>query len=148
MEVIEHGSVNNDLVQGSGIFPYLKKIQDHVGGYFLVFLPKLLQINIGLVKRIDMLGNVDAFWNYFVLLLHSLMSLLLFLYMIIKRKFTLKNRFIYIGMIYAAIFALTPIISVRYFLPMYILFAVAISQYDFSTKIQYTKRKSYKRYYA
>lgn len=127
-DVVDHGNRNNDLMQGSGIFLYLKSIQDLVGGYTLVFIPKLMQINFGLAKRINMLFYFDEFWNYFVLLLHSWASIILTLYVLIKRKFTFKNELIYFAMIYGALFGLTPIISVRYFLPMYLLFAVIASQ--------------------
>jgi hypothetical protein len=129
--VISHGNINNDLIQGVGSFKFLKLIQSYPGGYIFAFFPKLIQMNFGLVKRIDMIFYFQEFWDYFVLLLHSAMSLLLTIYLIYKRKFTFKNDLIYIAMIYAVLFTLSPIINVRYFLPMYIIFSVVASQYKY-----------------
>lgn len=125
--VILHSLPDNDAVRGSGIFQILNQIQNRPGGYLLVFLPKLLQINFGIIKRIHMIGEFSLFWNYFVLLLHSVASLLLTMYLFFRQRFTFANKLIFLSMIYAALFAVSPIINVRYFLPVYILFAVVVS---------------------
>ncbi len=132
--VIDHGAIDKDLVQGSGIFDLLKKIQSYPGGYIFAFFPKLMQGNFGLVKRVDMLFYFEDFWNYFVLLLHSAMSLILTIYLIYKKRFTLNNILVYAAMIFGILFTLSPIINVRYFLPMYIIFAVVASQYNYKIR--------------
>jgi hypothetical protein len=125
--VILHSIPDNDAVSGSGIFQKLNRIQGTTGGYLLVFLPKLLQINFGIIKRIHMITEFSLFWNYFVLMLHSVASLILTIFVVIKRRFVFNNFLVYLSMIYAGLFALSPIINIRYFLPMYILLVVVAS---------------------
>lgn len=131
IDVVEHsenGSV--DLVEGSGIFTILNEMQKHFGGYVLVAIPKLLQINFGLLARISMLGEPSDFWNYFVLMLHSLMSLGLFVYAYLRKKLTLTNDLVFLSALFCLLFASTPIINVRYFYPAYLFILVAATARD------------------
>lgn len=125
--VISHSLPDNDAVRGSGIFQRMNQIQNTTGGYVIAFLPKLLLINFGIIKRFHMITELSLFWSYFVLMLHSVASLLLTIYVIFKKRFTFNNKLIYLAIVYGSIFAVSPIINVRYFLPMYILFAVVAS---------------------
>ena len=126
VEVVEHSEDGGvELVEGSGIFTLLNEMQKHLGGYIVVAIPKLFQINFGLLARISMLGDTRDFWNYFVLMLHSLMSFLLFLYAYRRRRLVLTNDLIFVAMLFCFVFATTPIINIRYFYPAYLFVLVA-----------------------
>lgn len=126
VEVVEHSeNGSTELVEGSGIFTLLNSMQKQLGGYIFVAIPKLLQINFGLLSRILMLGDPRDFWNYFVLMLHSVMSFVLLIYAYRQRKFVITNNLIFFALLFCLLFASTPIINVRYFYPAYIFILVA-----------------------
>ena len=129
LKVVEHSHGSVDIsTTGSGIFPLLNNIQTHYGGYIIAVIPKFLQINFGIIARIEMLGTPAHFWNYFVLLLHSVIFFLLFLLFIYKKGYKINNDLYYVSILYIAFFAITPIINVRYFFPVYIFWIIIISQ--------------------
>ena len=127
-EVVAHSEGSVDISNnGTGLFPLLNNIQKHYGGYILVCIPKFLQINFGLVARLNMIGTLSDFWNYFVLLLHSLIFLLLFFYLIYKKAYKIQNDLFYVSILYITFFSISPIINTRYFLPVYIFWIILVS---------------------
>lgn len=125
-KVTSHALSDSDL-GGSGIFTKLNEIQKYYGGYFFSFLPKFLQLNLGIIARSSQIGDIKNFWNYTVLLLHSWMTFILFIKLIYNKSFSISNDLIFSVVIFAMIFSLTPISNIRYFLPMYLLLAISVS---------------------
>jgi hypothetical protein len=115
-----------EYVEGSGLYGYFLTVQNHYG-YFLVFLPKTLHQMLGLLTRADRVTEVEHFFNNDVMFFHSVASLVLLLVVAWRRRIRLDLDPVYIAVVYAAIFALSPIFSPRYFLPIYVLLAIAVA---------------------
>jgi hypothetical protein len=115
-----------EYVEGSGLYGYFLTVQNHYG-YFLVFLPKTLHQMLGLLTRADKVTEVEHFFNNDVMFFHSVASLVLLLVVAWRRRIRLDLDPVYIAVVYAAIFALSPIFSPRYFLPIYVLLAIAVA---------------------
>lgn len=128
-KVIDHALSDED-VGGSGIFTKLNTIQGYFGGYIISFIPKFLQLNLGIISRSDNFLRIDSFWNYTVLLSHAWMTLFLFMFSAYKKVISIKDDFFYFVVVFAVIFSITPISNVRYFLPMYLILAFIVSKKD------------------
>jgi hypothetical protein len=96
-------------------------------GYFLVFLPKTLHQMIGPLSRVDKVTDMSNFFNNDVLFFHSLATAGLLVAALLRRRLRLDLDPIYIAAVYAAVFGLSPIFSPRYFLPIYVLIAIALA---------------------
>jgi hypothetical protein len=115
-----------EYVEGSGLYGFFLTVQNHYG-YFLVFLPKTLHQMLGLLTRADQVTEVEHFFNNDVMFFHSVASLVLLLVAAWRRRIRLDLDPVYIAVVYAAVFALSPIFSPRYFLPIYVLLAIAVA---------------------
>lgn len=111
--------------EGSGLYSMMIKIQN-MGGYFIVFIPKVLQSMFGLAAKV---GNIDSlgFYNSIVVGLHSVVAFLLFLFLLVLRRFSLQNDAIFMAMLYCAIFGLSPIYAPRYYYPAFVMMCFALS---------------------
>lgn len=128
--LIEISNLDSDVVKGSGIFSILLSIQWHYGGYSIVFFPKVLQLLFGLLGRSYLILEWGDFWNNFVQTLSSLSFFMLAVYSVYKKKMRLSNTIFFVVMVFFMIYAITPIFSVRYFFPAYILLVVLVSQFN------------------
>jgi hypothetical protein len=128
-------------VSGSGIFQRMNDIQIHVyGGYLLIFMPKLLQLLFGLLlSRYHLITDFSDFWNNFVQYFNSFSFFILFLYLLYKKRISMKYLVFYLAIIYGIVFTLTMIYSVRYFYGMYIILALLASEFKYE---KYTMLKS------
>jgi hypothetical protein len=115
-----------EAVEGSGLYSVFLSVQNNYG-YFLVFLPKTLHQMIGPLSRVDKVTDMSNFFNNDVLFFHSLATAILLLAALWRRRIRLDLDPIYIAAVYAAVFGLSPIFSPRYFLPIYVLVAIALA---------------------
>ena len=113
-------------VEGSGLYGFFLSVQNHYG-YFLVFIPKTLHQMLGLLTRVDKVTEVQNFFNNDVMFFHSVASLVLLGVVAWRRRIRLDLDPVYIAAVYAAVFALSPIFAPRYFLPIYVLLAIAVA---------------------
>jgi hypothetical protein len=115
-----------EAVEGSGLYSAFISVQNSYG-YFLVFLPKTLHQMIGPLSRVDKVTDMSNFFNNDVLFFHSLATLSLLFAALLRRRIRLDLDPVYIAAVYAAVFGLSPIFSPRYFLPIYVLMAIALA---------------------
>jgi hypothetical protein len=115
-----------EYTEGSGLYGYFLAVQNYYG-YVLVFLPKTLHQMVGLLTRVDKVAEVEHFFNNDVMFFHSVASLILLVVAAWRRRIRLDLDPVYIAVVYAAVFALSPIFSPRYFLPIYVLLAIAVA---------------------
>jgi hypothetical protein len=115
-----------EAVGGTGIYGVFLSIQNSFG-YFLVFIPKTLHQMIGPLSRVDKVFEPQIFFNDEILFFHSLATAALLFLAAWRRQIRLALSPVYIAAVYAAVFGLSPIYSPRYFLPVYVLLAIAVS---------------------
>ena len=112
--------------EGSGLFELLVNWQDRFG-YWLVFPLKALHLLFALGLRFDRLLKPVDIYNDVVVMVHSSMTLVLFVSLWSRRLFRIQNDLIYISLLYLAVFAISPIYAPRYMYPVYVLWAAALS---------------------
>lgn len=119
--------------QASGIFSAMVDMQQ-VYGYFLILIPKTIQLLIGFLARFSIASIEIDFWNNFVIMLQSLHNFFLLGLVLIYRRFHLSNDYFYLICIFSVLFAVTPVFAPRYFYPVSIWFALWLSSKN--TKIR------------
>jgi hypothetical protein len=110
--------------EGSGLFEWLVEKQN-AGYYWLIFPLKAAHLLFASGLRLDRLIFPQDFYNDVIQALHSTALLILFVLLLRRHKMRLDNDLIYASLVYLAIFVVSPIYSPRYFLPVYVLWAVA-----------------------
>jgi len=125
--VYEANILKNSAKGSTGLFDKIMIIQDKFG-YIVAFVPKLLHLLIGMTTRISHVFNPDPVEMYNDVVLYWMGPINMFLLFTIFRKhlFTLKEPYIFIALIYACIFAITPIYNIRYFYPVGIFLTIVI----------------------
>ena len=119
---------------GSGFFSKLLEIQNSgILGYFIVFIPKTLFLLIGLIARYNKFLDFNDLYNNVIQFSQSVVNAIA-IFIVIKKRVSLNNIFLFLGIIYCIIFALSPIYSPRYFFPFYIFLLLAISSTDSKLK--------------
>jgi hypothetical protein len=81
--------------------------------------------------------------NYFnndILVFHSFATVILLLAALWRRRIRLDLDPIYIAAVYAAVFGLSPIFSPRYFLPIYVLIAIAVAIRPYRSEAAVTRQ--------
>lgn len=111
--------------EGSGAFQWLMDQQDR-GLYWLVFPLKAAHLLFASGLRFDRLLDPTVPYNDNWQLLHSTATLVMFIALVRKGRFSLSNDLVYLSVLYLAVFALTPIYTPRYFYPVYVLWAIVI----------------------
>ncbi len=125
--VSEIASVGGETWEGTGLWGRLLGVQD-VGGYFLIFPLKVLQAMFGILVYIYKIFNPPEFYNYVVVMLHSLVMLIALASVAYKRKFSFGSHVSYMALTYLLVFGLTPIYAPRYFYPVFFLLCILIAQ--------------------
>jgi len=111
--------------EGSGAYQWLVERQDS-GLYWLVFPLKAAHLLFATGLRFDRLLSPNEIYNDVWQLLHSTMTLVLFIALARARRVTIANDLVYLSLTYLAVFALTPIYTPRYFYPVYVFWAIAM----------------------
>lgn len=128
-DVVNHALAGQDKDSGKGIYPMLNNLQNNLGGYIFAFVPKTLQLLYGQLFRITNITDFSAFWNNVVLMLNTVATSILSIYIIYKKRISIKNDIlVYIALFYVLIFTLTPIYNTRYMFPIYIILVIVASQ--------------------
>lgn len=107
----------------TGLMNTLNEIQRN-GGYFLIVFIKVFFIMTLLITKISKFGQVYDFWNFTILLSHSLACFCMFISIATKifiKRLPVKNEIIYLMILYAVFFGVSPIFAPRYFLIEYFL---------------------------
>lgn len=117
------GALTNE---GSGIYSRMIEVQNSYG-YFLIVIPKTLQVIFGPLFKVGQMFPWKDFYNDVMLVWQAVMSLGLLVALMATGRFRLSNDFVYASLVYCVIFALTPIYAPRYFFAVYVLWAIAMS---------------------
>lgn len=112
--------------EGSGLYEWLVGWQD-VGAYWAVFPFKAAHLLFVLGLRIDRLLAPTNLYNDVWQLLHSSATLFMFIALWRARRLRLGNDLVFISVLYVAVFALSPIYAPRYFYPVYVMWAIALT---------------------
>lgn len=115
---------------GSGLWGALLSIQDS-GGYFIIFPIKVLHAMFGILAYINKIINPPEYYNYVVVMLHSLITLFVSIYAVINKKLVLANNVTYMMLIYLIIFGITPIYAPRYFYPVFLFLCILVAEKSF-----------------
>ena len=112
--------------EGSGLFERLNAYQND-GLYFAVFPFKAAHLLFSLGLRIENILNPIMIYNDQVIGLYSLVNILFFLILAVRRHFSPKNHLVLISFVYLIVFALTPVYAPRYFYPVTVLWGFVIA---------------------
>lgn len=124
---IEVGSAGGEQWEGTGLWGMLLDVQNS-GGYFIIFPLKVLHSMFGILVYIKNLIDPPEFYNYVVVMLHSLTMLFVLAYAFIKKRLDFGNKIFYIIMVYLLLFGITPIYAPRYFYPVFVLLCVLVAE--------------------
>lgn len=124
--VAELGEASNTGV--SGIYSRLIWIQNVPLGYLVVVVPKALHLYMGLVFRWALLFDWSEFYNNVVIVSQTIANALVLAAVVLRRRFRINNDLILLALVFGAVFALSPIYNPRYLFPVYVLFAVVLSE--------------------
>ena len=120
-------SKKTDNVSKSGLFYTLMDIQNESPiGYVLVFIVKGLHLFIGVLSRYSKFFDWREMYTNVFVFSQALMNVVV-MYKVVKKRIKLSNIFLSSAIIYAIIFALSPIYSPRYLFPVYIMLTCAIA---------------------
>jgi hypothetical protein len=110
---------------GSGLFEWELSLQNQ-GLYFLVFPIKAFHLLFGMGLKLDKIFNPVEIYNDFFVSGHCLASFLLFATLAWRRRITLRSDWIFIVVIFLAVFCVTPVFAPRYLFFVYVLGVLAI----------------------
>jgi hypothetical protein len=82
----------------------------------------------GILVYIQKIVDPPEFYNYVVVMLHSLVMLFVFLWAFSRRSFRFDSNIFYLAAVYLMVFGLTPIYAPRYFYPVFVLLCILASQ--------------------
>jgi hypothetical protein len=114
-------------VGGSGLYSRFIAVQNNYG-YFLVVVPKALQQMVGLLFRVPRGYEQFIFFVNVIMVLQAWATAFLLLRAGLLRRYVLADNLLYIASVFAVVFALSPIYSPRYFLPVYVLLAAMLAR--------------------
>jgi hypothetical protein len=117
---------------GTGALAFMLKLQDKYC-YFLVFLPKTIHLLVGNIAQFNIfkLINKIDFYNMFIVISQSLVYLFLLIQIIMKKKINIDNDIFYVALIFCIFTSMTPVIALRYFFPLHLLFSLMLSTRSF-----------------
>ena len=120
-------SEEQDKSGRSGLFYVLVRIQNASPiGYFLMFVPKALHLFVGMVSKYYKFFDFKNMYNNMFICGQAFVQLIL-IFRVFQQRIKLSNVFLFAAILYAVVFALTPIYSPRYFFPCYVMMAMALA---------------------
>lgn len=120
--------------KASGIYSKMQGIQRSYG-YFLVVIPKTLQLLVGFLSRFSIASIHLDFWNNFVIMFQCLHNLLLIGCTIFCKKFDLSNDNLFLICVFAVMFSITPVMAPRYLYPIAIWLALWLASKNTTIKM-------------
>jgi hypothetical protein len=126
-EVAEVALTEEAGTGASGLFVTWVTIQDSFG-YWLIIVPKILHLLLGYISRMEFSLTPADVYNEMIVGYQCIIYLLLIGSLLLKGRFRLSEDGLFLAVLYAIVFGITPIFSVRYFLPLHIFMALALSR--------------------
>lgn len=111
---------------GGGSYSFFIRIQNSPFGYILVVIPKFLQLLLGPIFRYSKMFNYEDLYNDVLLFFQSIINLFQ-LALVVKKRISINNVFVFMAIVYSIVFCLTPIFSPRYLFPVYVLLVLALA---------------------
>jgi len=98
-------------------------------GYLTVVIPKAIHLMFGIIKNYNEFLHWQEFYNDVLTYLFGISMVCVFIYLILSKKFPLgvNNGIDLSWIIYIVIFSISPIYTPRYFVAVYILWAIKLS---------------------
>lgn len=118
-------SIENYDEGGSGLFEAMLAYQKE-GLYFLLFPVKAAHLLFSLGLRFDKFFNPVDVYNDLFIALHCTSTLLVFLLLLRKRRFTLNADLIFATAVFLSIFCLSPIFAPRYLFPVFVTWVLVL----------------------
>ena len=110
---------------GSGLFEWSLAYQNQ-GLYFLVFPVKAFHLLFGMGFKIENIINPTQIYNDLFIGGHCAVTFLVFLTLVKKRVFSLRNDLMFASSIFLIIFCVTPIFSPRYLYFVFLLWVLIL----------------------
>lgn len=114
------------FTEGSGLFERLLELQND-GFYFLVAPLKTAHLLFSLGFHFDAIIDPINVYNDQIIGAFCLVNFVLLLALLIKRRFVFSNDLIAVSLVYAIVFALTPVYAPRYFYAITVLWGLALA---------------------
>jgi hypothetical protein len=111
------GAAEEQGTSAGGSYPRMQEIQRSYG-YFLVAMPKTLQLLIGYLVRFSTDNLTDNFWNSVVIMSQCFHNFFLIIVLLARRRLKVFNEFSYLIFLFSIFFAVTPVFAPRYMLPV------------------------------
>jgi len=125
--VSENAASGAPIGNQSGIYQQMVAIQDSYG-YILVVIPKTLQAMFGIIGRLSNFGDPDDFYNMVFVALHSVALAAVFIALLVTGRFRLRDPLVFGSLLFCVLFSLSPVYAPRYYYPVYVLWACALSR--------------------
>ena len=122
------GAADRASIGASGTYEKMQSIQRSYG-YFLVLIPKMLQLSFGLIPQISLV-DVNDFWNEFVLPAQCISYAVLALAALLTRRLTVENDVVFLICMFMVFFVVTPVYAPRYLYPAAVLLAIFVSSHQ------------------
>lgn len=122
-------SLDSHETSGTGLYRLYVIYMLQPFGYAIVFIPKILQTFFGLLFHYQAFFDFSNysrinFWNNFVQFLSSVACFIVSLYSFMKKRLFSTEDLQFLFYVYLIVFCLSPIYSLRYFYPAYILICI------------------------
>jgi hypothetical protein len=119
-----------EQIGGSGLYARFVALQNR-GLYFLVVVPKVLHLFVGLISRVGQMLQPTDVYNNLVATSQAIANLAISaLALLLWRigRLRLDSHPFFLGLVFAVIFGLSPIYSPRYLFPVYVLLALSVAE--------------------
>ncbi|WP_313433282.1 hypothetical protein [Stutzerimonas nitrititolerans] len=123
-----HASFEAYEGQGVGIFVHLNTLQER-GFYFLVFPIKAVQLLFATGIKSFLEGRIFSMvdiYNYTFVALHCIVSLVVFLMVLWRRKASLNNDLFFFSLLFVLFFTLSPVFAARYYYLVYVVWVLVL----------------------
>lgn len=124
--VLESVALSTSEYEGSGIYEALLGFQNQ-GLYWAVFPVKAGHLLFAMGLRVDRLVAPTNIYNDVFVVLHSLATLIVFVFMLRRNFSGLKSDLFFISVIYLVVFCLSPVYAPRYLYFVYVIWVLIVS---------------------
>jgi hypothetical protein len=131
--VIDDRTADRQQETAGGLINFFNSIQ-HKYLYFISVWPKMFFNLFGNFFRVFSMilnpnqADLQDVYNNVFLLGHQIITFMLTIWMIVRKKINFNNDLVYFCCVYLIVFSIGPMIQYRYIFPLYILFALVIAE--------------------
>jgi len=111
---------------GSGLFESVLTLQNQ-GLYFLIFPLKAFHLLFGMGFKLDKIFNPVEVYNDLFVSGHCAIAFLVFLTLAWRRKLSLRSDWVFLALVFLAVFCLTPVFAPRYLYFVFLLGALMLA---------------------